>query len=289
MTQALSGIASFSEQAVDYVKTPYTALVKSTRCAKTLHAFIGEVGSVSEFSTRIFDYIAPLKIIHVPVYSVKSVQSATSLVTCEGHGNRIFNSWKLYSSLKKLTSGAEAVVACISQVTPVTSTVYKAFTVLGFVFLPNTTIEAVIGTYKTIERIKLYRQSETHFASATDEKTAQVAVKYFKDNSKEFSRFKICTEKNSLLQRIDDVTKGLEKDQVDSKTIEQVNELFCSIKKRMQHLIVHETMRTIFKVVSITTFILSMCTGVGMVTITALELATATGRLGAFMYGKYAH
>ena len=294
MTYVLDGIkshvqsaVSFSEQAVDNLKTPYTALIKSTRCAKTLHAFIGEVWSVSELSTRVFQYLAPLKVLHIPVYTIRSVQSTTSLVTSDTHSDRICSVWKLYSALKKLTSGVEAAVACLSQITPVSSAVYNTFNFLGFVFLPNTTIEAAIGTYKTAGRVKLYRASEKHFQAAKDVKTAKIAVDFFQQQAKEFARLKVCTEKNSFEARIEHIAEILQCPQADQTTIEKANQLFTSIKQHMQHQIVHESARTFFKIVSIATLIFSTCIGMRSTTLAAFDFVIATGRFGAFMYGKY--
>jgi len=187
---------------------------------------------------------------------------------------------KFYGSLKKISTGIASTVYCLKDRITFPKQVFSTLTFFRCVFLPNTTVEALVSGYKSIKLMQFYLTKPAFMQSASTCKEVDSICASLVGRRDELRRLKLCTEKNSLEAKIEKI-----KLMSDDVKVDAANKVFSELKKRLQHQISHKAVRTCVKVFSLFVTIIG-CTTISMPVLASLELALATSRLATFLYGR---
>ena len=274
-------LVAFNGHVLGYVKDPYTVVVKTYRCAKGVYKCVEELIAASATCSVVFSYLDSLKVCHIPFYSAKSFNAMHALLHAKDMRTRVYKTSKLYDSLKKFTTGVQTVVFCIKDRISIAPQVFRTLDILHYVFLPNTTVEAIVGGYKGIKIAVFYAASSPYLQAVDTSEKVKKAVSYLEEQEKELVRLKVCTKKNMFFEKIQNVKQI----QDESEKIKAAGALIGQLKHRMQHQITHKAVRTCFKVLSIAISILGYVQ-IAAPALAVLELTGATGRLATVLYGK---
>ena len=287
-------VFTYTNELVAYTKIPYTLAIKSLRCAKDTCALVSKITAISQIYSKILHAFHPLKVLHIPIYSLKSIRALSLVFTAHNKESRVFAVWKVYTSFKKLTSGISALTSFLEEFARISPVYGSLLQTASLVFLPITMVGAAVCAYKTVQYGRLffeysrYFKSEKETQNSVNQNMILRACQYIKSQESRLCTLKVCTRKNGLQQRVDALCMRIQKSQeIPFEVQKEAAELFHAIRNRIKHQLVHEACHTAVKVASSAATILLACNLISALPLAILEVLCAVGSLGTYLYAKH--
>jgi len=267
------------------IKVPYALITKTMRCAKDTHELATYFLSVSKDVSEILRLFEPIKVLHIPIYSIKSVRAASRVFISNSVELRVLGLWKVYKSIKKILSGVSAFVGVLERTISLTPRIGGYLQQVSFFFFPVTLVGAVVGSYKIFQRSCLLLESNTYIKKEMTcvEDVVQACV-YIQNNRQRLQHLKVFTKKNELQTQVCDLYDRIQK----TKTVLPSDQaLLNKMRGRIKHQLIREILRTAIKITSAVAMILAATNALSLFSLALLEAVCSVGGLGIYLYAKH--
>lgn len=276
----LGGSVEHVNQFFDQTGLTYKIVNKASSLIKATKGVVEVFSAVSENFSKYFVVLEPIKIFQIPLYSRKAIQAGVKLLKVKTYRDIFQNCFKIYKSLKKITSGVAAALKCSVLLGLLRSSALCWTDIAGYVFLPVTLISAALNFENTARRCHLL------FVLCKTGSNEAEAAKCIQNNYTKLRKFKIVAK--GFDARFDTLAKQIncKSPRKRSAARKEINGTVRRMKVQMGAFICVQATKTTLKITSATMAVLALITPIAIVPAVCIDLALAVGSVSMFAASK---